>query len=157
MPEVMVRLARPEDLAELLRLMACVQALHADALPGVFRADLDDRAARAMFATALREDRVFVAGRSGNVAGYLWLAFVERSADAAMREQRFAYINHVGVVPELRGIGVGRALVAAARAEAVAGGVAEIGVDWWHVNVPAAGFFARMGFELRRHVAFARL
>ena len=105
MPDVTVRLARPDDLEALVRLMAAVQVLHADALPDVFRAELDEAAARTMLANALREDRVFVAERMRSAAGYAWLAFVERAADAAMRERRFAYINHIGVVPDLRGRG----------------------------------------------------
>jgi ribosomal protein S18 acetylase RimI-like enzyme len=157
MPDVTVRPARQEDLNVPVRLMAGVQSLHAQALPGVFRRELDENAARAVFANALHEDRVFLAERMRLPVGYLWLAIVERAADAAMPERRFAYINHIGVVPEARRLGGGRALMEAARAEARATGVAEIGVDWWHFNVPAAAFFARLGFEPRRHVAFAHL
>ena len=157
MPDVTVRLATPDDLEALVRLMAAVQVLHADALPDVFRAELDEAAARTMLANPLREDRVFVAERMRSAVGYAWLAFVERAADVAMRERRFAYINHIGVVPDLRGRGIGRALVAAAREEAAARDVVEIGVDWWHFNAAAGAFFARVGFEPRRHVAFARL
>jgi ribosomal protein S18 acetylase RimI-like enzyme len=159
MRDIAVRRAAGADLDTLVRLMAQVQALHAAAQPDVFRAELDAEAARAMFAGALASDadRVFVANRTGAPAGYLWLALVERPADPAMPARRFAYVNHIGVAAEARGQGIGRALVEAARGDAMAAGVREIGVDYWDFNAAAAAFFARVGFVPRRHIAFAPL
>ena len=83
----------------------------------------------------LREGRVRVAELDGRVAGFSVL----------LRKNGFCELDGLFVMPELWGLGVGRALVEDALAIARAGGAAAIETV---ANPRAEGFYARLGFTV---------
>lgn len=60
------------------------------------------------------------------------------------------YLSGVGVLPELRGRGYGRALTAAAALLAAAGPEGAAGPDlvWMHATTEGAALYSRMGFQM---------
>lgn len=88
------------------------------------------------------------------VAGAV-IAFDTPELDLLERRRDLAFLWDIRVAPELRGHGVGRALLTAVEAWARARGCQRLGVETQNVNVPACRFYARAGFELRAIRRFA--
>ena len=88
----------------------------------------------------------FLARRGDAVIGMAWLAVVERVPGPGRWTRLGGQLQSVYVLPEHRRRGVGRALVAAARAEAEA-----LGVDWVivHPSDASASLYAGTGFLAR--------
>jgi ribosomal protein S18 acetylase RimI-like enzyme len=80
---------------------------------------------------------IFVAERAGTVFGFVWL--VERGAF-----NRSAYIQLIGVRPETRGGGVGRALMEFAEAHAQLRDMFLLVSDF---NIDAQRFYERLGYR----------
>lgn len=80
---------------------------------------------------------IFVAERAGAVLGFVWL--VARGAF-----NRSAYIQLIGVHPDARASGVGRALMEFAEARAESHDVFLLVSDF---NVDAQKFYARLGYR----------
>lgn len=94
------------------------------------------------FAQRLREGlesgaTIFVAERDGAVLGFVWL--VARGAF-----NRSAYIQLIGVRPDARASGVGRALMEFAEARAESHDIFLLVSDF---NVDAQKFYARLGYR----------
>ncbi len=79
---------------------------------------------------------IFVAERAGDVLGFLWL--VTRGAF-----NRSAYVQLIGVHPESRVSGVGRALMEFAEAQTTSRDLFLLVSDF---NIDAQKFYARLGF-----------
>ncbi len=80
---------------------------------------------------------IFVAERAGTVFGFVWL--VERGAF-----NRSAYIQLIGVRPETRGGGVGRALMEFVEAHVQSRDIFLLVSDF---NIDAQRFYARLGYR----------
>lgn len=82
---------------------------------------------------------------------HLWYAFVEGRPVGLVEMEtapNVAEIAYLGVVPEARGRGVGRALLAAAAAHAFAGGAPELRVRAHDHEKAAIALYERLGFTL---------
>ena len=66
-------------------------------------------------------------------------------------------VDHIGVAPEARRQGMGRALLGAARGLASELDCAEILLDTWEANHAAHAFFAANGFAVRRMLFHAQV
>lgn len=153
----MIRDAEDGDLDALLALLIEVQAVHANALPDIFRSDLDADAAKRMFRENLVKQghTVLVAEDAGQPVGYIWFEIFDRPANFYHHPRRVGYIHHIGVSEFVRRQGVGRALVEAVRLRLARAGFSEVGVDYWAFNTRASQFFASLGFQPQRHIAVA--
>jgi GNAT superfamily N-acetyltransferase len=102
---------------------------------------------------------LFVARADGQRVGGAAVAF--DSPDVTMLNGRVdvALLWDIRVAPEMRGRGVGAALLRAAEAWAVARGCVRLDVETQNINAPACQFYARNGMRLgtiRKH-AYAGL
>jgi GNAT superfamily N-acetyltransferase len=92
---------------------------------------------------------VFAAHVDGERVGGAALVFRAPGVDMLRGRQDVALLWDVRVAPEMRGRGVGAALMAAVEAWSDAHGADWIEVETQNVNVPACRFYERTGFVLR--------
>ncbi len=142
----MIELLPTNRLAEILPLVAEVQALHAQAMPAHFRAGPGDDALVAMLhdRVAAGAEVLVWRGASG-VEGYVLCCVDERAASAIRPGERFGKVDQLCVAPGARRRGIGSALVEAAKARLLAQGAARWYVTWWAFNEASARTMARCG------------
>lgn len=145
---IIVRPATPEDAESIERLNADVQALHAAALPTLFKSPT----AIALPAHDVRElmrapaVRLLLAEADGEPAGYAYAEIRRRPENGFRFANDSVYLHQISVVPAQRGRGVGCALMDAVRAIAKSQGISQIELDVWTFNAKAREFFQRQGF-----------
>ena len=93
--------------------------------------------------------RFFVARVGGQQVGGAAVVFRAPDIDTLGGEPDLALLWDLRVAPEMRGRGIGAALVSAARAWCVANGAKWLEVETQNINVSACRFYERQGFTLR--------
>ena len=102
-------------------------------------ADVAERAGRTVILVAVANDRLI---------GSLTLELDTRvDPDADPLEAHRAHIRMLGVEPQARGAGAGRALMEAAEARAVAAGKTEMTLNTTRLMTAAQAMYASMGYE----------
>jgi ribosomal protein S18 acetylase RimI-like enzyme len=147
--EVTVRRADASDAAAVSALNARVQDLHHAILPHRFKpADStvfpEDSVAELM---ALSESLFFLAERSDVPAGYVYAEIVRRAGSRHSFAFDQIYVHHICVHPDMRGVGIGGAMMDRIRATARDLPISQIALDLWSFNVPARAFFRRQGLD----------
>lgn len=151
---IQVRAAQATDAETISTLSAEVQALHARALPELFKpADASSFPPAAVRGLLRDQDWVFlVACVDAAVVGYA-SAQIQRRAETSIRHaQSTLSIQWLGVKAEWRRRGVGRALIEAVRNEAERLDLAALLLDVWSFNAEARGFYDAMGFRSQREI-----
>ncbi|MDF1503066.1 GNAT family N-acetyltransferase [Roseisolibacter sp. H3M3-2] len=147
---VAVRPATAADLPAIAALARDAQAMHEAALPARYQPP--DAAAPAIAGDLARvltapAALLLVAGRAVAASvGYPHVEEQRAPASAYARASAALHLEAMAVDPAGRSRGVGRALLAAARAEAKARGLARITLDVYAFNARARAFYAREGF-----------
>jgi ribosomal protein S18 acetylase RimI-like enzyme len=146
---IVVRRAVAADAEALSALNAEVQAIHAKALPWLFKAPGSDTFSPSAVEALLGEadSLIFVAELHGIAAGYAVAQVVRRPETPFHFAHDMLYVNHFGVRAAARRQGVGSALMAAVRAAATQCGVATVALDVWSFNERARAFFCRRGLS----------
>ena len=93
--------------------------------------------------------RFFAARVSGERVGGAAVVFRAPDVDMMHGRQDVALLWDIRVAPQMRGCGVGAALLAAVEAWSAAHGAKWLEVETQNVNVPACRFYERMGFVVR--------
>ncbi len=145
---IIIRTAVEQDAATLGALNADVQALHAAALPWLFKPPGPDRFSPAAVRDLLSEpgNLFFIAETGGAAAGYAYAQIMKMQETPFIYAHDRIHLHHISVRPEHRRHGVGSALIAAMRAAAAETGVKLIALDVWTFNDEARAFFRRHGF-----------
>jgi ribosomal protein S18 acetylase RimI-like enzyme len=145
---ILVRKAVEEDADKLAALNADVQAIHAAALPWLFKPPGPDTLPPAAVADLLEglENFIFIAEVDGIAVGYAYAEIVRRPETPFHYARDMVYLHHISVRPEHRRRGVGSALVGAVRAAASDIGISVMALDVWTFNDEARAFFRRHGF-----------
>jgi GNAT superfamily N-acetyltransferase len=91
----------------------------------------------------------WIAEEDGAPIGYVLVFFRERGEETFRRRRRWCEIDQIAVDPARRRHGIGRALVAAALAEATRRGIGDVELSSWAFNTDAHAMFRRLGFEPR--------
>jgi ribosomal protein S18 acetylase RimI-like enzyme len=145
---IVIRKAVEQDAATLGALNADVQAIHAAALPWLFKPAGPDAFAPAMVRDILSQpgNLVFIAEVDGSAAGYAYAEIQERPETPWSYAHDIIYLHHISVRPAYRRQGVGSALIEAVRAAAAGTGVKLVALDVWTFNEEARAFFRRRGF-----------
>ena len=134
---LLIRSAELADGSELHRMIHALARHHGD-VPSVSLAQLH----RDLFA-GIPWAHALVAERGGAVCGYAILVPVWKAQSAV----RSVDLHHLFVVPDLRGQGVGRALVAGCRAKAREMGAQRLSVGTHPSNIAAQVFYQRLGLQ----------
>jgi ribosomal protein S18 acetylase RimI-like enzyme len=145
---ILIRKAVEQDAAALGALNADVQAIHAAAMPWLFKPPGPDTLPPAAVKDLLAQpdNLVFIAEVDGTAAGYAYAQIVERPETPFTHAHDMIYLHHISVRPVYRRHGVGSALIAAVRTAATEIGIALIALDVWTFNEDARAFFRRRGF-----------
>ena len=143
-----VRLAVEADAAPLSSLNADVQALHAEALPWLFKPPGPETftPADASALLAKPDNLVFLAEVGSDPAGYAYAEVVRRAETPLRYAYDEVHLHHISVRPAWRRRGVGEALIDAARQAASQRGIALLTLSAWSFNEGAWAFFRRQGF-----------
>jgi ribosomal protein S18 acetylase RimI-like enzyme len=145
-----IRLATKADLEVLTRLNAQVQAIHLAARPDYFR-EPKDRDVSQWLGGMLDDPTIVVwlAHVSGEPVGYVLVMIKERPANPFCNLRVTCEIDQIAVDANMRGTGVGRALIEEAFAYAEARGISHIELNVWAFNETARHAFEAMGFQPR--------
>jgi len=144
-----VRRATAADAATISALNAHVQAVHAAALPWLFKPPSPDTFPPATAAALLARDDVliYLASLADEPVGYAY-AQIRRYPETALQYAfEDIYVHHLSVDPRHRGRGIGGALLDAVRRAAHDLNIGQIALDVWSFNERAHVFFRRHGFQ----------
>lgn len=144
-----VRRATVADAATISALNAHVQAVHAAALPWLFKPPSAETFPPPAAAALLARDDVLVylAYLGDEPVGYAYAQirrYPETSLQYAFED---IYLHHLSVQPRHRGRGIGGALLGAVRQAANDLNIGHVALDVWSFNERAHAFFRRHGFQ----------
>lgn len=154
-----LRPAGRHDLDAVYALYAQVQAMHADALPDVFRPPEKAAAFERHFEALLAdpEQHLVLAGRDGTHAGFIQFFIGHCPETFFRRERRVAYINALAVVEAYRRAGCATFLIDHVRQEARSHRIAHLEIDTWSFNHAAWACFEKAGFTPCKQILWQRL
>ncbi|HEX5436786.1 MAG TPA: GNAT family N-acetyltransferase [Gemmatimonadaceae bacterium] len=146
---ITVRRAAVADAAVVSGLNADVQAIHAAALPWLFKAPGPNTFPPAAAAALLAQPThlVYLALRGDEPVGYVYAELQQHAETAYRYAYRVLYVHHISVCPAHRHTGVGAALMSAVHRAAAEHGIAMVALDMWSFNDAARAFFRSIGFE----------
>jgi GNAT superfamily N-acetyltransferase len=156
---IRIRTATERDVDVLRALNADVQAIHAAALPWLFKPPGPDTLASWDVKPLLREPEnlVVIAEVDGVAAGYAYAEIQARPETPFTHAYDMMYLHHLSVRPAHRRHGVGSALIGAVRGAAAEAGVTLLALDVWLFNDEARAFFGRHGFAACHERMWSRL
>ena len=134
-----IRPMAPRDTAAVLEMIGALAAFHDDI------AEIDEATLTMMAFGPVPCLKVLVAEGAAGLIGYAALIPTARLHFGKMGLE----MHHLFVKPRVRGTGVGRALIAACRAEGLRRGCHYISVGTAPDNHEAGAFYERRGFERR--------
>lgn len=152
MKKVEVRPAVAADSEPISQLLRYIASFHAERRPDIYRdgdiAKYDAAAVRTMIAD---EDNIIRAAViDGATVGYTIAVIKSRTDNAIMRDRRVYYIDDFCVSPKHQRLGIGRALFAAAKAEAKLLGCDAVELNVWEANEEAIAFYEACGMTTQR-------
>ena len=155
---IKIRSAAIGDYDQLCALWDCVDDLHRDALPALFRVPPEPPRKRELVErqTVGPDSTILVAETAGQVVGTVTM-LLRRMPESSIRHARqFAEIDMLAVAPIYRRRGIGRRLIDAGFAWATGQGTDCIEVVVFEFNDAAAGLYRSAGFQtsLRRLTIF---
>lgn len=150
-----IREATPDDFAALGTLLDEIQALHAHALPHVFRAGsvASQGFERARAALDNPNMALFVAEEEGQIVGMVDVRVMQTGDDPLFVPRRYAKIETIVVSAAHQRKGVGRALMERAHRWAHERGLDEVMLGVWEFNQGAIAFYEELGYQ----TAFRRM
>jgi diamine N-acetyltransferase len=145
-----VRRATQDDAEAISALNDTVQRLHAEAHPHIFRPpSAETFPADEVISLMARPGYAFLVGVvDGAPVGYISVEVIRRPESSLTYATERLQIHHISVDDTCQGIGVGRALIDAAKDLARDEGISHIELDVWSFNDHARHFFERQGFEV---------
>jgi ribosomal protein S18 acetylase RimI-like enzyme len=146
---VLIRPARPSDIAALMPLFEELDEHHRLALPAVFRKPAGARREQSWldWVIAGPDQAILVAeGPQTDIAGLVVLIARSVAANSVRDARRFVEIDQLVVASAARRRGVGRSLIDASKAWGRARGIANLEVSAWSVNAETIEFYRQAGF-----------
>jgi ribosomal protein S18 acetylase RimI-like enzyme len=156
--QTVIRRAEKGEADVLALLNGDVQAIHASAVPWLFKAPGPETFPEREFAFLLEveDNLLFIAEVDGAPAGYAFAEIMRRPESAFCNAYDLVHLHHISVRPAHRRHGVGTALLAAVRAAADERNIKLIEIGVWNFNEAARDFFRRHGFAARTETLWNR-
>ncbi len=131
-----------------------VQDLHHSLYPDQFK-PFHMEEVTAYFKRTMEKDNhyFYICLEEGQALGYVWYEDRIKSESAFKYASHSFYINHMSILHDHRGKGVGKKLVGFVD-QARKAGASRVGLDFWNDNMQAGQAFERMGFRPEGHVAY---
>ena len=151
--EINVRKARPGDFGLIGRLLNEILRQHRDGRPDLFEVGENlGKYDREHFEALLKDPGcvVFTAECDGEPAGYLICKIISERPSTVLKAIKTLYLDDLCVDKSRRGIGVGRALMAAAESYARENNFHNITLNVWEFNASARGFYESLGYTTQR-------
>jgi ribosomal protein S18 acetylase RimI-like enzyme len=145
---VPIRAAVAQDYEDLCALIDQGDALHRDNLPDIFREAAGPIRDRDYIAGLLADDSVglFVAGRPGELAGFIHVVVRDSPPLPILVPRRYAVIDNIAVRAGGRRQGIGTALMDHAQRWALAKGATTIELNVYAFNGAAIAFYLAQGY-----------
>lgn len=146
-----IRFAREEDLDGVNVLRRQVNDLHVAGKPEVFKPGFCDELRDYVYAIfADPEQRIVVAGESGEICGFAILHHIVRPENPFMFVRDFLDIDEFCVDEGHRRQGIASAMIAFIRDWAKENGFARLELNMWEFNRDALAFYEAAGFTTFR-------
>lgn len=143
-----IRRATLSDVAALVELNRGTQAMHAAAVPTIFRAEPPDEMVAAAFTSSMTlPSSLWLVAEAGKPCGFLNADFREVPETWCHVPHRMCYLGGITVAREFRNRGIARALLTELKREAESRGVSRIELSVWSFNAEAKRAFENLGFH----------
>ena len=143
----MLELAREGDWEAVRRLSVQVHDLHAAWRPDIYYS-CDEPYPKERFLQDIRERMVYIGKINGAIVGYVVLAVMQKGG-AGTVEKKMLRLDSIVVGKQVRGQGIGKAIIADVRVLAKAFGCRELILGVHPENDSAVGFYQKCGFMIR--------
>jgi ribosomal protein S18 acetylase RimI-like enzyme len=145
----MIRAAALEDLADLVEVNWQVQQMHLAARPAVYRdSSRDEIADRFRELLADAGQAILIDEVEGDLRGFVVIRRVDNPGNTYALPRVTAHVDMVGVRDDARRAGHGRALMAAAEAQARAWGADAVSLEVQWFNDDAVKFYQALGYAI---------
>ncbi len=147
--QISVRTATADDYSSICQLFDELDALHFEHLPHIFQRPDGPARDRDYFWGLIADETValLVAEAGAELVGFVH-AFVRQAPDfPIVVPRRYAVVDAVVVRAGLQGNGIGRRLMDAAQAWAIAQGATSIELNVYEFNETAISFYESLGYE----------
>jgi len=146
---MVIRKATLDDYDELCALIAEVDELHRSNLPQRFREPEGPTREWDYFRSLIADEKVgcFVAEGEGELVGFVHVVVRDSRDIPILVPRRYAFIDSIAVREELRGTGIGRALMERAHEWAGSMGATEMELNVFEFNEEAIKFYRRLGYR----------
>lgn len=142
-----IRSATLADREGLSRLTAEVHELHREARPDVYMEFDPEQFRKEISDTLYRPDSILlVAEEEGELAGMALLT-LRQPPNPILKPRLYAFLEELSVGERFRGQGVGTALFAAAKEQALRRGAVSLELQVWSFNEAALRFYEKMGMK----------
>ena len=143
----MLELAREGDWEAVRRLSVQVHDLHAAWRPDIYYS-CDEPYPKERFLQDIRERMVYIGKINGAIVGYVVLAVMQKGG-AGTVEKKMLRLDSIVVGKQVRGQGIGKAIIADVRVLAKAFGCRELILGVHPENDGAVAFYQKCGFFIR--------
>jgi ribosomal protein S18 acetylase RimI-like enzyme len=149
--ELTIRRATLADYEPVCQVLAEVDALHQQALPGIFQTPPGPARDPEYIASVLADENsaLFVAVVAGHLAGVAQVMLRDASPIPVLVPRRFAIVDSLAVRAAFRRRGVGQKLMAAVEEWAADRGISDIELNVFEFNRAAIAFYERLGYTTR--------
>ena len=142
-----IRSATLADREGLSRLTAEVHELHREARPDVYMEFDPEQFRKEISDTLYRPDSILlVAEEEGELAGMALLT-LRQPPNPILKPRLYAFLEELSVGERFRGQGIGTALFAAAKEQALRRGAVSLELQVWSFNEAALRFYEKMGMK----------
>ncbi|MBN1273454.1 MAG: GNAT family N-acetyltransferase [Candidatus Aminicenantes bacterium] len=139
-----------DDAESIARIQAVVHNMHVGNIAWYFKKVDDHRFVEAMRKVIQRtETYAIVAKIDEEIVGYAVCFIRDVPESAFIKENRYLYLEQIGVHPLFRRRGIGRELIKAILEYARQKSLGRVVLDTWEFNEEALRFFQSMGFEIQ--------